>query len=99
MLDFYLIHDDLPKPNYPEQAGLEIAGGLDYDSYEYLLSKNLIDKRFDYYSDFRWGSVMIKQISEKINQSGLKADFKVRKFYDLINLASNRKCGLIAFCD
>jgi hypothetical protein len=99
MLDFYLIQDDQPKPNYPEQAELEIAGGLDYESYEYLISKGFIDKRFDYYSDFRWGAAMIKQIIGKINQGGFKNDSKVKKFYDLINLAFNKKCGLIAYCD
>ena len=99
MLDFYLIQDNQPKPNSPEQAGLEIAGALDNDSFEYSLSKGLIDKRFDYYADFRWGSAMIKQIHEKMNQSEFKTDSKVKKFYDLINLAFNKKCGLIAICD
>jgi hypothetical protein len=99
MLYFYLIQDDQSKPNYPEQAKLEMAGGLDYESYEDLILKGLIDKRFDYHSDFRWGTAMIRQIMEKIAQGGFKTDFKVKKFYELINMAFNKKSGLVAYCD
>jgi hypothetical protein len=36
---------------------------------------------------------------EKINQGGFKTDSKMKRFYDLINLAFSKKCGLITYCD
>ena len=51
MLDFYIIKDDQAKPNYPEQLGLEFAGGLDDKTFENLQNKGIIDKRFDFYLD------------------------------------------------
>lgn len=99
MLDFYLIRDNQPIPNYPEQANLEIAGGLDYETYEYLKSKGLIDKRLDFYSDFFWGTEMIESTLAIINQGGFKSDPRVKLFYDLISLALEKKCGLIAYSD
>jgi len=29
LLDFYLLKDEQPKPDYPEKAGLKFVGGLD----------------------------------------------------------------------
>ena len=36
MLDFYLIQDDQPMPDYPEQANLEFAGGINLKTFENL---------------------------------------------------------------
>ncbi|TAD86295.1 MAG: hypothetical protein EAY75_08795 [Bacteroidetes bacterium] len=53
MLDFYSIKDDQAKPNYPQQLGLEFAGGLDNKIFENLQNKVIIDRRSHYYSDFK----------------------------------------------
>ena len=51
MLDFYLIKDEQPKPDYPEQLNLEFAGGIDFKTFNDLIRKGIIDSRFDYYYD------------------------------------------------
>ncbi|WP_378173242.1 hypothetical protein [Aquimarina sp. SS2-1] len=68
MLDFYLINDEQPKPSYPEQANLEFISGLNSKTFESLKEKEIIDSRFDYYSDFRWNFQLVKQISKKVTK-------------------------------
>lgn len=99
MLDFYIIKDDQPKPNYPEQLGLEFAGGLDNKTFENLQNKGIIDKRFDYYSDFRLGSLLIEQIRQTIIQKQLQADNDVKKLTQLFDTADKKQIGLIAYGD
>ena len=99
MLDFYLIQDDQPEPEYPEQAELEFAGGLDYKSFENLKDRGLIADRFDYCTDFRWGTDLIRQINEQINKKSGKSDFDVKQLMDLLNQAIQKESGLIAYCD
>lgn len=45
----------------------------------FAICKGIIDKRFDYYSDFRLGTVLIKQIRQNILQKQLQADTDVKK--------------------
>lgn len=99
MLDFYLISDNQPKPYYPEKVGLEYIGGLDSDTFENLKSKGIIDKRFDYYSDFRWGTLLIKQIKQRIIQYQFQADQEIKKLSAFLDLAEQKSCGLIAYGD
>nr|WP_294779719.1 hypothetical protein [uncultured Flavobacterium sp.] len=99
MLDFYTIKDDQPNPLYPEQEGLEFVGGLDVKTFENLQSKGIIDKRFDYYSDFRLGTVLIKQMQQNILQKHIQADLDVKKLIFLFDVADRQQSGLIAYGD
>lgn len=99
MLDFYLLRDDHPKPEYPEQAELEFAGGLDYKSFENLRAKGLIADQFDYYTDFRWGMDLIRQIDKQIDKKSGESDSDVKQLIDLLNQALQKESGLIAYCD
>jgi hypothetical protein len=99
MLDFYIIKDDQAKPNYPEQLGLEFVGGLDNKTFDNLKNKGIIDRRFDYYSDFRLGSLLIKQIRQTISQKQLQADSDVKKLTQLFDNADKKQSGLIAYGD
>jgi hypothetical protein len=99
MLDFYTIKDDQPKPSYPEQVGLEFVGGLDDKTFDNLQSKGIIDTRFDYYSDFRLGTVLIKQIRQNILQKRMQADLDVKKLIHLLDVADMEENGLIAYGD
>ncbi len=98
MLDFYLINDEKPKPNYPEQANLEFILGLDSGVFERLIKKGLIDSRFDYYSDFRWSSKLIEQINIKVSISK-KSDSDFDQLSLILKKALESKCGIIAYCD
>jgi hypothetical protein len=97
MLDFYIIKDDQVKPNYPEKLGLEFVGGLDDKTFDNLQNKGIIDRRFDYYSDFRLGTLLIKQIRQNILQKQLQADNDVKKLTQLFDTAHKKQCGLIAY--
>lgn len=99
MLDFYILKDDHAKPNHPKQLGLEFVGGLDYKTFENLQNKGIIDSRFDLYSDFRLGTMLIKQIRETIKQKQLQADNDVKKLTQLFDSADKKQSGLIAYGD
>jgi len=45
MLDFYLINDEQPKPNYPEQANHKYISGLNSKTFENLKDKGIMDSR------------------------------------------------------
>lgn len=98
MLDFYLIKDEQPKPDYPEQINLEFVLGLDIITFNNLVKKGVIETKFDYYSDFRWSSELIKQISIKIlNTEKLGTD--VTKLDFILKKALKSRSGIIAYCD
>lgn len=99
MLDFYILKDDQALPNYPKQLGLEFVGGLDEKTFFNLQNKGIIDSRFDYYSDFRLGTALIKQIRETILQKQLQADTDVKMLTQLFDRADKKQNGLIAFGD
>jgi hypothetical protein len=99
MLDFYIIKDNQSKPGYPGQAGLEFVGGLDDKTFDNLQNKGIIDSRFDYYSDFRLGTDLIKQIRQNILQKQLQADDDVKMLIQLFDAADMHQSGLIAYGD
>ena len=99
MLDFYLIQDDQPKPDFPEQANLVFAGGLDHKTFEKFQNKGIIPKHYDYYSDLRWGTKIIAQQHITADQDKFKSDVDLQKFLDLLEKARINHCGLIAYCD
>jgi hypothetical protein len=98
MLDFYIIKDEQPKPNYPEQVNLEFITGLDSGTFDNLIRKGIIDSRFDYYSDFRWDSYLIEQINSKVSKIK-NSDSDIDKLNLIIKKALELKCGIIAYCD
>ena len=65
MLDFYIISDSEAKPKPDKIDQLDYAGGLESDVFDQLIRKKIIDSRFDFYSDFRWGNQLIRQIDSK----------------------------------
>ena len=99
MLDFYIIKDDQVKPNYPEQLALEFAGGLDTETFDNLQNKGIIDSRFDYYSDFRLETLLIKQIRLTIIQKQFQTDSDVKKLIQLFDTADEKQSGLLAYGD
>lgn len=99
MLDFYILKDEQALPNYPEQIDLEFVGGLDNKTFYNLQNNGIFDKRFDYYSDFRLGTTLIKQIREIILQKQLQADPDVKMLTQLFDTADKKRSGLIAFGD
>lgn len=98
MLDFYIIKDEQSKPSYPLQANLEFIAGLDSGTFDNLISKGIIDSRFDYYSDFRWNSNLIEQINSKVSKI-INSDSDIDKLKLILNKALELQCGIIAFCD
>jgi hypothetical protein len=99
MLDFYIIKDDHATPNYPEQLGLEFVGGLDDKTVRNLQNKGIIDRRFDFYSDFRLDTLLIQQIRQTIIQQQLDTDSDVKKLTQLFDAADKKQSGLIAYGD
>ncbi|WP_166096217.1 hypothetical protein [Mucilaginibacter inviolabilis] len=99
MLDFYLIDDLQAKPNYPDPKDLKFVGGLDNQTFKRLKDKKIIADRFDYYSDFRWDTTLIKQISKTIHQKQLQSDTDVKQLLSLLEAAEKNKNGLIAYGD
>ncbi|WP_312747117.1 hypothetical protein [Sphingobacterium multivorum] len=99
MLDFYIIDDKQPKPDFPEKAGLVFAGPLDEKTFSSLQQKGIIAKRFDYYSDFRLDSVLIKQMQQIILSKELQMDTDIKSLTQILDIANNKQSGLIAYSD
>jgi hypothetical protein len=59
----------------------------------------IIDGRFHYYSDFRFGTMLIKQIRQNILHKHLQADVDVIKLIKLFDTADRKQSGIIAYGD
>jgi hypothetical protein len=97
MLDFYIIQDEQITPDSP--TGLEFIGQLNDSTFRNLKTKGIIDKQYDYYSDFRWTTKSILQIRQNSTKSLLQEDTDTKQLNQLLDLAENRKSGIIAFAD
>ena len=98
MLDFYLIKENQPSPLSPEKDKVEYLAGLDSKSFANLSLKGIIVAKFDYYSDFRWNTSLIKQYHLKIlNCNKLDTDIESLKL--MLEKAIKLKREIIAFCD
>lgn len=99
MLDFYFMNDSDIKPHSPGEQNLEFAGSLDDKTFQNLKTKGIIESRYDYYSDFRWGEALVKHIHSMIHQKGRMTDRDVKILKAFLAQAMERQCGLIAFGD
>ena len=99
MLDFYTIHDKQPKPDFPEKSGLVFAGQLDEKTFYILQQKGIIAKRFDYYTDFRLDTTLIKQMQQIISSKGLHMDTDIKSLTQILDIANTKQSGLIAYSD
>lgn len=97
MLDFYIIPDSNRKPESNDLGELDYAGGLEFNVYERLIKKGVIDKRFGFYSDFRWRHTFINQIISEIKAD--ESDSDILKLSTIVNAAKRKDCGLIAYGD
>jgi hypothetical protein len=97
MLDFYIISDSEEKPKPDKIDQLDYAGGLESDIFDRLVRKGIIDSRFDFYSDFRWGNQLVRQIDSKTKEYSNDSDIKALK--NIVDKAVNSESGLIAFAD
>ncbi|WP_341902236.1 hypothetical protein [Fluviicola taffensis] len=59
----------------------------------------MIDGRFDYYSDFRWGETLLKQMLQTIEDKQWYSDTDVKKLLELIDSALSKQSGLMAYGD
>lgn len=99
MLDFYLINDEQQTPKYPKEVELKFVGSLDDSTFYNLLKKEVVDKRYDYYSDFRWSIGEIKSMLQKILNEQMLNNDDVRKLTQLLDVADRQQSGLIAYGD
>ncbi len=99
MLDFYLIADDQAHSNNPERAGLVLAGHIGHDVFDRLKRREVIDGRFEYYTDFRWSRAVIAQMRSVIRQRQLRSFTDVQKLLNLLDLADQDNSGLVAYAD
>jgi hypothetical protein len=99
MLDFYIIEDDKAKPSTLGQHNLTYAGGLDDKTFDNLQRKGIIGDRFDYYSNFRWGTQLIEQMRQTIQKKKMEKDSDVQTLVTLLDIAGRQNSGLIAYGD
>ncbi len=97
MLDFYIIPDSKGKPKPDKLNELEYVGGLEPEVFDRLVRKGFIDSRFDFYSDFRWGSQLIKQININIREYNNDSD--VNHLKKIIGKVQDVESGLIVYGD
>lgn len=98
MLDFYFIPDD-ESFDIKDTGRLELAGGIEMELFDRLQGKGVIDQRFDYYSDFRWRSAIVKKMHEQAQNAKFSADTDVQHLLKILGQALERDSGLMALCD
>jgi len=98
MLDFYLLADDQPMPDYPEDGGHKPVVSIGDQVFERLKAKKIIPERFDYYTDFRWDSALIEQIRSNmlVHTPG---DSDVQPLLKMLDMARTHDSGLVAYAD
>jgi len=97
MLDFYIIKDEQKKSSSPKN--LEFAGGLNDITFNNLQIKGLIDKKHDYYNDFRWSEKIVEKKYNKILIDKITNNTDIKILFEILNKAIKMESGLIAFCD
>lgn len=99
MLDFYKIEDHEPKPHDPEKLGMGFARAIDLQAFDNLQKKGVIDRRYDFYSDFRWSSGIVLQIKKTIDRLNLGADSDCVMLMKILGKLKTTGWGLLAYGD
>ncbi|QCK15806.1 hypothetical protein [Mangrovivirga cuniculi] len=97
MLEFYKIADSENRNNQNHLKDSMFAGEIEHDVFNRLVKKGIIDKRFDYFTDFRWGSDVIKQIKNKL--TNFENDSDIIILARIVNVIKEDDYGLIGYCD
>jgi hypothetical protein len=101
-MEFYLIPDHIPNPEWPRQKNLRFAGGLELKEFEQMQKLGLIEPECGYFDDFRWNFENVKSKHETINSKFRLKSIEnnvVNKFAVIIDLAFKQKVGITAYCD
>ena len=98
MLNFYLISNSKPTPKPDNMGKLEYLGGLNENIYSRPIKKGIIDKRYDYYSDFRSTSKDSKLIVERLKNISFR-DSDIIPLKKQTEKAINTNYGIITLCD
>lgn len=99
MLDFYLIADHQSHSDNSEKEEFVLAGHLESDVFDRLKRIQVIDGRFEYYTDFRWSRAMIVQLRATIKRHQIESSTDVQKLVRLLDLADQQNSGLMACAD
>jgi hypothetical protein len=94
MLDFYFISDELPDDYALKQA--EYAGGIKMREFEQAQHAHVIDYQLDFFDDFRWSSVQVKQKLALLHST--HSD-QFATLMQILQRAEELNCGVIAFGD
>ncbi|WP_088842000.1 hypothetical protein [Hymenobacter gelipurpurascens] len=99
MLDFYLIKDS--QPTQSEITDLEYLGGIREALFSQLQTEGIIEPRFDFYSDFRWGSEMAARMLVTLQKRLPCApqQMECKSFIALLHKAVGANGGLLAVGD
>ena len=94
MLDFFFISDEQPSDFALTQA--EYAGGITMREFEQAQYAHTIEYDLDFYDDFRWSNVWVKQKLVQFQNTESEQFDVLRK---LLQRAIALNCGVIAFGD
>lgn len=99
MLHFYYIDDNIKSPNYPEEINLKFAFELDYKSFIDLQNHEIVNSKFNYFTDFRWNTKTVTQLLQAIENKQNNFNKNIEKFQTNLHQTLELKTGLIAYCD
>ncbi|TDN37841.1 hypothetical protein E4631_16020 [Hymenobacter sp. UV11] len=94
MLDFFFISDEQSSNFALTQA--EYAGGITMREFEQAQHAHIIEYDFDFFDDFRWSNVQVKQKLPQFQRANSE-QFDVLK--KLLQRVVELNCGVIAFGD
>ncbi|KUG06309.1 hypothetical protein [Solirubrum puertoriconensis] len=103
MLDFYLLDDAAPRPSPARLAELPKAGQLSAEDFTDLQEQRIIEKRLDYWQDFRWSNGIVNMKLQmllhrhpQLSPASLQADTPAQRLFLLLLNASAAHTGLLA---
>jgi hypothetical protein len=96
MLRFYFIAPNAPKARNAE--GLEEAAAFSMIAYEVLLKLDLIEKRYNFFMDFRWNTSYVARKVRFIDFFLEDSSHpETQRFIEMIHQATKKEMELIAY--
>lgn len=104
MLDFYLVSDDEPIPEYPNESAY--IDSISWEEHEHINNYFLLPYKknqplLHYYEDSHFKLLTVTEIKSLMPNIEIDPlnDASIEKFSKILKLAIDKEMGLVTFCD
>lgn len=108
MLDFYLIDDQTPTPEYDDDPfTYEFVGQLGLEDWDWLIRLSIVDERIPFFDDYRICLNEVQSYFETLNDvlanayrpPGYRYPSAVKTWRGILEIALSKNSGLGSVCD